>query len=482
MKLLKLLEGIEYELLLGDIDIDIKDISYDSRKIESEYAFIALRGIDVDGHNYINKAIELGAVCIIVDKEVAINENITVIKLNDTRKELAKLSANLFQNPARELTKIAITGTKGKTTTSFMIKSILEQNGDKVGVIGTIGTIIDGVLYEHKNTTPESYLVQKYMRMMVEKGCKYLIMEVSSQALKVGRVSNIVYDYAIFTNLSMDHVGAREHPTFDDYIYSKSLLFKQSKVGILNCDDKYYHNMIKDSNATIYNYGKNANNLIINDIKYINNDDALGIELYTDGEIKNKFIINAPGKFSAYNASSAIMLAHLLKINNEVIKTALINFNVPGRCEIIKFNNNIKVVIDYAHNNISMESIINTMKAYKSGRVISVFGCGGGRSREIRYELGVMSGKFSDFSIITTDNPRNDNLDEINADIERGIISQNGKYIIIKDREEAIKYAINNAQNGDIIILMGKGHEKFQEINGIIYELDERKIVENLIK
>jgi len=480
MELKKILNHIKYELIQGSIAINLEDIRYDSREIKKDFGFVALRGIDTDGHKFIPSAIKNGATCIFIDEDInfQIPDNITIIKLQDTRYELAYLSANLFENPATHLKTIAITGTKGKTTTSWMLKTILENAHHKVGIIGTMGTFINNQLYEHKNTTPESYLIQKYLKMMVDSNCEYLIMEVSSQALKVGRVSNIIFDYAIYTNLSIDHVGPREHPTFADYKDSKAKLFQQSKVGIFNSDDSYYPDMIHSATCSKYTFGYSGQDLkILNPERFLDHE-TLGIKFMTSGLMNKNIIVSTPGLFSAYNASGAILLSKLLDIPDDIIINSLRHFSVPGRCEIISLKNNVKVIIDYAHNKISMESIIKTMKEYESGRVISIFGCGGGRSREIRYELGQMSGKYADFSIVTMDNPRNDNPQEINKDIVRGIKDSHGTYKVIEDREEAIRYAITNSKSHDIIILMGKGHEKFQEIKGQIYPFDERQIVE----
>ena len=480
MKLKKLLENIEYQLVKGSLEIDIQDLSYDSRTISKDCAFVALVGIDTNGHRYMKDVIQKGCTCLFICEEMEILEDVTVIKLQDTRKELARLSSNLFQNPEKDLIKIAITGTKGKTSTSFMIKKILELAGEKVGVIGTLGTYIDGVLYPHKNTTPESYHIQKFMRQMVDCGTKYLIMETSSQALKVGRVQHIQYDYGIFTNLSIDHIGPREHATYEDYRNSKALLFKQCQVGIFNQDDPEYTNMIQEATCQIYTYGQSeTSDLQILNIQSIYTTDFLGTEFATSGLVKNTFQVRSPGIFSAYNASAAILVCKLLGIKEETIQEALRQFAVRGRCEIFSIQDKFKVVIDFAHNQISMQSIFETMREYHPHQIITIFGCGGGRSPERRYELGVTAGTYSDFSIITTDNPRNDEVDEINQDIARGIESVKGSYTIIKDRKEAILYALSQAEEHDIILLLGKGHETYQEIKGVKYPFDEKKIIED---
>lgn len=485
MKLKQILKNINYKLIQGSLDINIKDLSYNSKEIKKDYAFIALIGIDTDGHNYIDSAIKSGATCIIICRDIDLNidKNITIIKIKDTRKELSYLSANFFNNPQKNLIKIAITGTKGKTSTSWMIKKILETNGEKVGIIGTNGTYINNKLYPHKNTTPESYQIQKFMKIMVDENVKYLIMETSSQALKVGRINNIIFDYSIFTNLSNDHIGPREHPTYEDYLNSKAKLFIQSKIGILNIDDKEYKNIIKNATSKIYTYGtNNQSTLKIDNINYLNQNNFLGTEIKLTGLTNNTFKISAPGQFTAYNATSAILLCKLLNINENIIQKGLQNFQVDGRCEILNINNKYKIVIDFAHNQLSIESIIKTIKQYNPNRIITIFGCGGGRSKEIRYELGKTVATLSDLSIVTTDNPRNDDIKDIISDIKRGIENTQGKYIVIEDRKKAIEYSLENANENDIILLLGKGHETYQEIKGIKYPFNEKEIINNFLK
>ena len=477
MKLVELLNNIDYKIINGNTSVFVNDITYDSRTANKDNLFIALVGIDRDGHDYISDVRKNGCNIFIVSKNIKPLDNETIIKVNDTRKILPILSANLFKNPGNELIKIGITGTKGKTSISYMIKSLLENNGDTVGVIGTNGTFFKNVKIEHKNTTPESYLVQKYMRMMVDNGIKYLIMEVSSQALKVGRVSNIIFDYSIFTNLSMDHIGKREHPSYQDYVYSKSLLFRQSKMGIINKDDKEFNNITKNSTSKIITYGTENSDYKIENIEKYKDNNSLGMNFTINNE---KYFVNMPGTFSVYNAASVVVLGKILNIDRKIILDTLKNISVEGRVEVYNIKD-FKVVIDYAHNNLSIESIITTMRPY-ADRIITIVGCGGGRDKSIRVGIGETSGKLSDLTIITEDNRRNDNLDEINKDIEYGVKKSKGDSIIINNREEAIEYAIKNAKKGDIILLLGKGHEKFPEIKGHIYEFDEKKIIERIVR
>lgn len=481
MRLKEILKNIDYKLIKGNTNIDIKDIKYDSRQIEKDDLFIALSGIDVNGHNFIKDAIKNGATAIVICEDIEITEDVTIIKVDNTRTKLSYLSANLFNNPADKLIKIAITGTKGKTSSSWMLKNILENSGFKVGVIGTIGTFINNILYEHKNTTPESYHVQKFMKMMVDAGVQYLIMEASSQALMVGRINNIIFDYAIFTNLSTDHIGPREHKDYNEYANSKAQLFKQSKVGIINIDEKDKDIMLNGATCQIYTYGKNKADLQIEDIKLANTNTFLGTTFTTKGISNYNYQVSAPGTFSAYNAASVILTSKLLNIDEANINKGLSTFKVRGRCEIININDKFKVIIDFAHNKISMESILNMAKQYNPNKIITIFGCGGGRSSDRRQELGEISGSLSDLSIVTCDNPRNDNLDEINQDIVTGIKKHNGSYKVMNDRLKAIHYALNHASSNDIILLLGKGHETYQEIKGKKYYFNELEIIKEWI-
>ena len=483
MKLNEILKGIDYELVKGNIDVEVNNIYYDSRKVEDGCLFYCMEGASVDGHDYIESAIEKGANVIVVSKDVDIDSDVTVIKIKDTRRMLSKISINFFGNPIEKLTSIAITGTKGKTTTTWMIKNILEEDSKTVGVIGTMGVFFGDKHYSTINTTPESYEIQKYLREMVDNGVKYLVMEVSSQALKVGRVDGLMFDYGIFTNLTQDHIGDNEHPNMEDYIYCKSLLFKQCKYGIFNIDDIHYNDMIKDSTCDIYTYGKSLDaNLVISKMNLLRKKNFIGIELDTDGMLKDSFLVNTPGEFSAYNASCAIITTYLLGCNTHSMKKALKKVAVKGRVEIVPGFENFSVIIDYAHNGVSMENILSTMRGYHPKRIVSLFGCGGNRSKDRRYDMGEVSGNLADFTIVTEDNSRFEDVEDIMNDIEIGLKKTNGKYIKIADRKEAIKYALDNAIEGDIILLLGKGHETYQEKNGERYHYDEREIIKELLE
>lgn len=483
MKLNKVLEKIEYSIIKGNIEIEINNIYYDSRKVEKDSLFICLSGATFDGHNYIDSAIQKGAKAILVEKDINIDKDITIIKVSNTRKLLSQISINYFDNPSSKLTTIAITGTKGKTTTSFMIKNILEQDNKKVGVIGTMGVFFKDKHYSTVNTTPESYDIQKYLSEMVKDGVEYLVMEVSSQALKVGRVEGMTFDYGIFTNLSEDHIGENEHKDMEEYIHCKSQLFKMCKNGIFNIDDPHYNKMIKDSTCNIYTYGHNKEaNLVIEEVKLLRKEHFIGLEMTTNGYIKEKFLINTPGEFSAYNSSCAILTTSLLNCNITSIKDALSVVAVRGRVEIVPVSNKYTVIIDYAHNGVSAKSILTTMKKYNPQRIVSIFGCGGNRSKDRRYDMGEVSGKYADLTIITEDNSRYEDVNDIINDIEIGIKKTSGAYIKIPDRRQAIKYAIDNVKEGDIILILGKGHETYQEKNGERTHFDDREEVLELFK
>lgn len=482
MKLNKLLEGIDYTIISGSTDIEISDICYDSRKVKVGSLFICLSGFNFDGHDYIDSAIENGAKAVLVEKDVY-RDDITIIKVSSTRRLLSKISINYFDNPIKNMKSIAITGTKGKTTTSFMIKNILEEDNKKVGVIGTMGVFFGDKHYSTVNTTPESYDIQKYLREMVNDGVEYLVMEVSSQALKVGRVDGMVFDYGIFTNLSEDHIGENEHKDMEEYVYCKSLLFKMCKNGIFNMDDNYYHDMIKECTCNIYTYGHDKEaSLVIDDVKLLRKENFIGLEMTTSGVVNDKFLVNTPGDFSAYNSACAIVVTYLLGCNIDNIKKALSRVAVRGRVEIVPVSDKYTVIIDYAHNGVSTESILTTMRKYNPKRIISLFGCGGNRSKDRRYDMGEVSGKYADFTIITEDNSRFEDVNDIMNDIEVGIKKTNGKYIKIPDRRTAIGYAIDNAMEGDIILILGKGHETYQEKNGERTHFDDREEVLKLFK
>lgn len=481
MKLDELFKGIHYELIKGNKETLIFDICYISKKVKSGDLFVAIIGNNDDGHNYINDAIRHGAIGVIVSKNIDIPDDILVIKVDNTKKIMTKLAMNLFNYPQSKLKTIAITGTKGKTTTSFMIKSIIESTGQSCGLIGTTGVYIGNDYYENKNTTPEGYDIIKYMNEMVKHGISYVVMEVSSQALKYDRVNDIIFDYGIFTNLTKDHIGPLEHDSMLDYIESKSKLFKQCNYGIFNIDSKYFYKIVSRGSCEINTYGYDIKaDLRAKNIKLINEPNFIGVLIDLEGVINDRFKVSSPGKFSSYNAMAAILTCYLLGIDVSFMKKTLENFSVKGRIEPVKVSDDFLLLIDYAHNGISTKSILSTIRQYNPGRIVTIFGCGGNRSRERRYEMGAIASQYSDKCIITEDNNRYEKFVDIAKDILRDF-DKNCEYILIPDRKDAIKYAIENGKKGDIIMLLGKGHENYKEINGIRYPFDERIIIKEIL-
>lgn len=482
--LTKILENVDFELIKGSLDVEINNIKDNSKNVTENDLFIALVGTTADSHKFIPNAIGQGASVIVIERDVEIEEDVTVIKVTSSRLALAHMSAAYFDYPAKKLTTVGITGTCGKTSTSYIIKSMLEEFGNKVGVIGTICAMIGDKEIETHNTTPNSYEVQKLFCEMVEEGCKYAIMEVSSQGLKMDRVAGIEFDYGVFTNLSVDHIGPNEHESFEEYLYCKSLLFKQCKVGIINSDSDKWEKVTKGHTCEIVKYGldnKDAD-LKAENIKFIMEDDFLGVQFDVCGKINDTFRLDIPGRFSVYNALCAITVAYELGASVESMKTALEKVKVLGRMELVSASDKYKLIIDYAHNKDEMENLMDTISEYKPKRLVCIFGGGGNRAKARRYDMGEIAGKWADLTILTEDNPRFEELESINNDIIVGLNKFNGKYVIIENRKEAIKYAMKNAEEGDIILLIGKGHENYQEIKGIKYPWDERKAVKEAEK
>lgn len=481
MLLSNILKNIEYECSTSNLNFEISDIVYDSRKIIKNSLFVCLSGCNCDGHKFYSEAIKNGAIAIIAEHDLNTSD-VPVIITPNTRKALATMSANFFNNPASEITTIGITGTKGKTTTSYMIKSILEHSGNKVGIIGTIGIEINGEIIKTDNTTPESYEIQKYLRKMVDNGCKYMIMEVSSLGLKWHRTDGFNFNYGIFTNFSSDHIGNNEHENLQEYLECKSLLFQNCDIGLINIDDVNYKQIINNHTCKIITFGfsKNADFIASNKL-LVSKPNYLGVQFNINGNLNLEVNVNIPGNFSIYNALAAAALCHTINISNKYILQGLNNVKVKGRVESVKVPGKYTLLIDYAHNAISMENILKTLKEYSPNRLITLFGAGGNRDKNRRYEMGEVSGKLSDISVVTSDNSRFENVEDIISDIKIGISKTNGKYVVIPDRKEAIKYCIENAQDGDIIVLAGKGHEDYQEINGIKHHFDEREIINDIL-
>jgi len=486
MELKAVLNGIDGLKAKGNLDVEIDSIVADSRKVKPGSMFIAIKGFEVDGHKYINKAIENGAKVILIEQNAKIEKSellndVTIVVAPDTRIAAAKVACNFYKNPSTKFNLIGVTGTKGKTTTTFMIKSILEENGQKVGLIGTVANYIGTKnLGESDRTTPDALELQELFSKMVEEKIDTVVMEVSSQALKLHRVDGCDFNMAIFTNFSEDHISPNEHPDMEDYFNSKLELLKRSKISYINADD-YQVAKVKKllPECDIKTYGiDNEANLIAKDITVTNASVDFKVKIGTRNE---RVKTGIPGRFSVYNSLAAIQIATKLGVDAEKIKEALLKVRVPGRSELVDNKKGLTIMLDYAHSPKSLQSILNAVKSYTRGRVISVFGCGGDRDPAKRKIMGQISGEIADFTIITSDNPRTENPDLIVDEIEKGMLKTKGKYTKIVNRTDAIKYAINMANKNDIIVLAGKGHETYQEINGKKYPYDEREIIKEII-
>ena len=483
MRLDKLLERLEYEVVQGSDGIEITTLINDSRKVEEGSVFVCISGAVSDGHKYIPDVAAKGAAAVVVEREVEVPENVTVIRVADTRYALALMSAAYFDYPAEKMKVIGITGTKGKTTTTYMIKSILDSVGYKVGLIGTIEAIIGDRKIPAANTTPESYTIQKYFAQMVEEGCDCVVMEVSSQGLMLHRTAGIPFEIGIFTNLGKDHIGPNEHKDFDDYKRCKGLLFKQCRLGIANVDDKYFRDVFQGATCRVETFGfsKEAD-LRAEDVQLVSKPGYLGVAYHVAGVMDFDVEIDIPGTFSVYNSLTAISVCRHFNVPVEKIRDALKKAKVKGRIEMIKVSDEFTLMIDYAHNAMSLESLLTTLKEYNPERLVCLFGCGGNRSKDRRYEMGEVSGRLADLTIITSDNPRFEEPQAIIDDIKVGFGKTDGIYVEICDRKEAIKYAIEHGQPGDVIVLAGKGHEDYQEIKGVKYPMDERVLIAEVLE
>lgn len=479
----QVLDGFSYECIQGCIDTEIENVAYDSREAGKNSLFICIKGAVSDGHEFAQEVVKKGTVALVVEEPVKVPSNITVIQVESTRYALACISAAYFGHPAKQLRIIGITGTKGKTTTAYMVKSILERAGYKVGLIGTIGTIIGDEIIPSHNTTPESYVLQQYFRKMADAGCDCVVMEVSSQGLMLHRTAGFLFEIGIFTNIEPDHIGPNEHKDFEDYLHCKGLLFQQCKIGIVNRDDHHWEEVIKGHTCKLETFGfhQQADIRAVNE-KMIHRPGYLGVAYTVEGLMNLDVEIDIPGKFSVYNSLSAIAICRHFQATVPDIKRALKQVKVKGRIEMIPVSDKFTLMIDYAHNAMSLESLLSTLREYHPKRLVSVFGCGGNRSRLRRFEMGEVSGKLADLTIVTSDNPRFEEPQAIVDDIKTGIQKTTGKYVEILDRRDAIAYVIKHGEPGDIIVIAGKGHEDYQEIKGVKYPMDDRVIIQEIIK
>ncbi len=532
MRLGDLIEKTEYECIQGNTDTHVTEVVYDSRKVSPGCLFICIEGANFDGHTFAAEAVKKGAAALVVSRAVeGVSESAaTVIRVENTRYAMAFISAAYFGNPAEKLKIIGITGTKGKTTTTYLVKSILESAGYRVGLVGTIETIIGDVHIHAENTTPESFLLQQYFARMVEAGLDAVVMEVSSQALMLHRTQGFVFDYGIFTNLEPDHIGPNEHESFEDgldavvmevssqalmlhrtqgfvfdygiftnlepdhigpnehesfedYLACKRLLFRQCRIGIVNGDDSHWKQVTEDHTCELESFGLGENCMLrAEKLQLVHKPGELGVAFHVTGSRNLEVEVPTPGRFSVYNALAAIAICSHFGVEDKKIQKALLSAKVKGRIEMVKVSDEFTLLIDYAHNAMALESLLTTLREYHPNRLVCVFGCGGNRSRQRRFEMGEVSGRLADLTIITSDNPRFEEPEDIMEDIKTGIAKTDGKHVEICDRKEAIAYAISHGEPGDIIVLAGKGHEDYQEIKGVKYPMDERNLIADILE
>lgn len=474
MELTKLFDQIDFVLMHGDLDVEIEHLAYHSKKVKPQSLFVCINGTRQDASQFINEAIENGAVAIVTENRSLNYPDVTMVYVDDIRKTLALLSCRFFDQPARQLKMVGITGTKGKTTVAVMIYETLKNSGIKVGLMGTNGIFMGDQVYPSENTTPESYEIQYYLREMVNQGYTHVILEVTSIGIMRHRVDGFTFDIGCFTNLSPDHIGENEHSSFEEYKHYKMELMRRSDVCFINRDDFYAVDMINNANGKVRLY----------DLTRVVDEPVSAVDYLNEQGLRMRFLykqliftIPLPGKFNVSNALLCIGVCEYLGIDAVTIKETLKDIHISGRSEFVETYPGVNVFIDFAHNALSMENILKTMLHYQPKRLITLFGCGGNRDRQRRYEMGKISGMYATLSIITSDNSRYESTENIMADIIRGMKETNGKYVAIEDRKSAIEFALQLAQSGDMILILGKGHEQYQELNGVKKEFIEKEVI-----
>ena len=480
MLLSEILADFEYTAV-GTVDgMEIADIVYDSRRADAAGClFVCLVGAKLDGHNFAGDMYEKGCRAFLCERELALPADAVQVIVPDARTAMALASAAFFGYPARSLAVIGITGTKGKTTTGELTRAILAAGGIETAYIGTTGILIKGERTPTKNTTPESYELHRAFRRMVDAGVAAVVMEVSSQAVYMRRIAGIRFHIGVFTNLSRDHIGGVEHPTFEHYMQCKSMLFSQCRYGILNADDPYYTDMLKNARSINTTFGMApgiTHGVGGRSLGTWREGNALGERFAVRsaaGEFEYR--LKLPGSYNIYNALAAIAVAERMQVAPEVIGTALRNTTVCGRFELIDALPDAVTVIDYAHNRASMEAALRTLRSFNPRRLVVLFGSIGERAKERRAEQAQVVSAMADFAIITSDNPGTEPPEDIIAEIASHM--EGCPFVSFVDRREAVKYAIDNARGGDVILFAGKGHETYQIVNGEYVHYDEREAI-----
>ena len=478
MELSKLLKNIEYTSNNLN-NIEISGIEHDSRKIKQGCIYVCLKGLNVDGHNFALAACDAGAVCIIVEDYIDEADDVIQIKVSDSRRTYSRLAANWYDNAHEKLKIIAVTGTNGKTTTTHIIKEILENAGYKIAVLGTIGAYIAGEKFAQKLTTPDPMDFHCLLKTILEKKCEYVIMELSAHALYLKKTEPVKFSIGIFTNLSQDHLDDFE--TMDNYMKAKKMLFQNDKcrIAVINNDDEASNYMIKDFNGQIIKYGtKEDADLYAENIKCNLQDVSFTTNI---NDSKYDIKLNIPGRFNVYNTLAAISVCqHIGLDTNEILKGIKNLKNIDGRMESVDCGQDFIVIVDYAHSSDSLKNVLRAASRFTKNRVISVFGCGGDRDKKKRPIMGAISNAIADYTVITSDNPRTENPDSIIDMIEKGMIDN--QYLRITNRADAIRYSLKTAEKGDVVLIAGKGHETYQDVMGKKYHFDDREIIREYFK
>ncbi len=474
MRLQDLLQGIEIEETTADLTMEIRGVSYDSRHTVPGDLFVAMTGFATDGHTFVGKAEEAGAACVLCQRPV--ETALPFVRVKDSRRALAVLSANWFGHPAEQMQIIAVTGTNGKTTTTYLLKDILEQEaGATVGLIGTNQNMIGAQVIPTERTTPESFEVQRLFRQMADGGCTHVVMEVSSHALYLDRVYGVPFSVGIFTNLTQDHLDF--HKTMEAYCDAKAILFRNCAVGVCNRDDPWMERLTAQATCRLFTYGEHPEA----DLRAENIElaaDHIAFDAVTDSR-RARVRVGIPGGFMVYNTLGVLGAALALGIPLEKSADALgRSAHVKGRVEVVPTpGKDYTILIDYAHSPDALENVLTAVRGFAKGRVVAVFGCGGDRDRTKRPKMGAVAARLADFSVVTSDNPRTEDPAAIIAEILPGMAGAEDRYTVVENRVEAIGWAMDHARKDDVIVLCGKGHETYQEINHIKHHLDEREVV-----
>ena len=489
MQLSALLSHVGYIRIRGSARTEVKGIACDSRQVQPGDLFVCIPGRVHDGHAFAGEAMERGACGIVAQAGSPLSGRLekgwtkgALVLVSSSRKSLSPMAAAFYGYPLRSMTSVAVTGTKGKTTTAYMLRQIFEQAGHRTGLIGTNGAFIGEKRLELSRTTPEAHELQKILRQMKDSGCTHVVMEVSSQGIKMERVGGLKFTCGVFTNISPDHIGPGEHESFEEYLYQKSRLFSSCGLGLANGDDPFAGQIAAAASCPMFFFGMKKGDYRADGACLVRGEQLLGCGYRLAGRAGADVALPLPGDYNIRNSLGAIGAAHLLGVPAGTAAEALKTVRIPGRTELVPGSPGLWVVVDYAHNEDSMENLLKTLRAYKPRRLICVFGCGGDRSVLRRRGMGRAAGKWADFSVLTADNSRGEPLSSILEGIEAGMKETGGDYVMIPDRREAIDYAVRHGKPGDIIALVGKGHEEYQETKGKRVRFSDREEAERAIR